>query len=436
MTSRCMRIGLVGVVGLSAIGAIGSTEAIVDDAMTLSKAEIAAGWRWLFDGTTTKGWRGYRQEGFPARGWEIDDQCLHVVAGGGGGDLITTDTFENFEFDFQWRVAERANSGVMYRVTEDHDAPWQTGPEYQVLDDHGHGLKPAISHSAGGLYGLYAPVATKRVRPTGEFNHGRIRIDDDRVSHSLNGETILEAKLGSEDWNARVAASKFHVYEGFGKHARGHLCLQDHGDDVWYRRLKVRDLDAPMPNEIRLFNGKDLTGWTAFSPEGDEAASTTWRADHGALVCAGKPAGYLKTVGTYENFVLKLEWRWNPETKQARNSGVLVRMTGKDRVWPRSVEAQLQSGHAGDFWNIGEVPMTTDPARLNGRRTAKLRPAERPIGEWNEYEIIVDGGRITLHVNGKLVNEAWDAERIAGHVCLQSEGAEIQFRNVRLAPIE
>jgi hypothetical protein len=190
-----------------------------------------------------------------------------------------------------------------------------------------------------------------------------------------------------------------------------------------------------MPGEVRLFNGRDLSGWTAHLP-GDAAMDDVWRIEDGILICGGTPVGYLRTTDDFVNYVLRLEWRFDPVTKKAGNSGVLLRMIGEDKVWPRSVEAQLHSGNAGDFWNIGEVPMKTDPDRTRGRNTRKTHFAERPVGEWNEYEIIVDGGSVVLKVNGQTVNEAWDVQEIPGKICLQSEGAEIHFRNIRLSPIK
>jgi hypothetical protein len=145
--------------------------------------------------------------------------------------------------------------------------------------------------------------------------------------------------------------------------------------------------------------------------------------------------GYIRTHADYTNFVLRLQWRFDPVTKQAGNSGVLVRMVGEDRVWPRSVEAQLMSGQAGDFWNIGQFVMSVAPDRTSGRNTKATHTNEHPIGAWNDYEIIVDGSRVTLLVNGEILNEAWDVEEVAGKICLQSEGAPIHFRHVRLAEI-
>jgi hypothetical protein len=401
----------------------------------LTPAQRAAGWKVLFDGRSTTSWHGYGKRGFPARGWVIEDGCLKVEAGGGGGDIVTIDRYENFELALEFRLSRGANSGIMYRVGMEYPAPWQTGPEFQILDDAGAGLDPADPHSAGALYDLMPPSPDKVSRPAGEFNAARIRLQDNRVEHWLNGVKVVGCDLGGEEFRRLVDASKFSAYEAFGSIRRGHIALQDHGNEVWFRNIRVRDLDAPMPGEVRIFNGRDLSGWTAFLP-GGAAMHDVWRVEDGILICRGQPVGYLRTTDDFANYVLRLQWRFDPVTKKAGNSGVLLRMVGEDQVWPRSVEAQLHSGNAGDFWCIGDFPMKTEPARVRGRNTRKTHFAERPIGEWNDYEIIVDGGSVVLKVNGQIVNEAWDVKEIPGKICLQSEGAEIHFRNIRLAPIK
>jgi len=413
-------------------GPVGAGDATAN---RLTPVQKAAGWTLLFDGRSTASWRGYRERGFPAQGWVIEDGCLKVAAGGGGGDIVTADQYENFELALDFRLSPGANSGIMYRVGEEYPAPWQTGPEYQILDDAGAGLDPADPHSVGALYDLLAPSADKVSRPAGEFNAARIRLQDDRLDHWLNGVKVVACDLGSDEFRQLVAASKFSAYEAFGTLRRGHIALQDHGHDIWFRDIRVRDLEAPMPGEIRIFNGRDLSGWTACLPDG-AAMDDVWRVEDGILICRGQPIGYLRTTDDFTNYVLRLQWRFDPVTKQAGNSGVLLRMVGEDQVWPRSVEAQLHSGNAGDFWCIGEFPMQTDPQRTRGRNTRKTHFAERPVGEWNDYEIIVDGGSVVLKVNGQVVNEAWGVQEIPGKICLQSEGAEIHFRNIRLAPIE
>lgn len=403
---------------------------------TLTRAERAAGWKLLFDGKSTTAWQAYKGKGFPEKGWSVADGCIKTHAGEGAPDIVTVDEYGDFELAIEWKVAPKANSGIMFRVTDQHATTWQSGPEYQILDDAGHNMTADNPHSAGALYDLYPPVGKKSSRPAGEFNQTRIRLKDGVLQHFLNGAKVLECRIDTPEWAERIAASKFKTYSGFGAAAKGRIALQHHGGDVWFRNIKIRDLSAKMPGEIALFNGRDLSGWKAILPEGGKKLEDVWSVQDGVIVCKGQPIGYIRTENDYKNFVLKLEWRFNPVTKKAGNSGVLLRMIGEDKVWPRSVEAQLQSENAGDFWNIDEFPMKTVAERLSGRNTKKTHMAERPIGEWNEYEIVVDGGNIVLNVNGEELNRAWDVQEVAGKICLQSEGAEIHFRNIRLAPID
>jgi hypothetical protein len=189
--------------------------------------------------------------------------------------------------------------------------------------------------------------------------------------------------------------------------------------------------------EIRLFNGKDMSGWTYYLADPSKKMDDVWCVDprERIIICKGNPAGYIRTTREFDNFVLKLEWRFNPVTKQAGNSGVLLRIVGEDKVWPKSIEAQLMSGAAGDIWLIDGAQLDTAPERMNGRHRRGIRSNEKPIGEWNEYEIIVNGGSVTLKVNGEVLNEGKNADLTKGTIGLQSEGAEIHFRNIRLRPI-
>ena len=193
--------------------------------------------------------------------------------------------------------------------------------------------------------------------------------------------------------------------------------------------------------EVRLFNGKDFTGWTYHLSDPNAKMDEVWSIDpaEGILICKGQPAGYIRTMADYTNYVLKLEWRFNPVTKRAGNSGVLLRVVGRDMVWPKSVEAQLQSGAAGDFWLIEGARLDTPPERVDQgtpRHRLATKSNEKPIGEWNQYEITVDGGRVSLKVNGEVLNEGTNAEELPGKIALQSEGSEIHFRNIRLTPIK
>jgi type 1 glutamine amidotransferase len=397
---------------------------------TLTPEEAAAGWRLLFDGKTTDGWRGFRKEAFPEQGWAVEDGAL--VCSSGGGDLATEEMFGDFELDLEFKVSEKANSGIIYRVTEEFGPSWQSGPEFQVLDDALLGAMADDKHAVGALYDLMPPK-NKVVRLPGEWNRARISVNGWRIRHDLNGFNVLELNLNSPDGARRLFGSKFKGMEGFAQYDRGHIVFQDHGDRVAYRSIKIRDLS---PSKwVRLFNGTDLTGWTHHL-KGSATAADVWSVEDGILICKGTPAGYLRTVDDYKNFVLRLSWRFSPVTKQAGNSGVLFRMVGEDKIWPRSIEAQLQSGRAGDFWIIDKFPMTVEPSRTEGRNTRATHYNEKPIGEWNEYVITADGGTITVEVNGEVLNQGIAALEVPGKICLQSEGAEIHFRDIELTRLD
>lgn len=403
------------------------------DAAPGNVADEAAGWVTLFDGVSTDAWRGYGSADFPAVGWVVRDGALLHESKGGGGDLISKRQFANFDLELQWRVGAKANSGILYRVAETNEPPYVTGPEYQLLDDEGHGASPDTSAAA--LYALAAPQG-KSLKPAGEWNDARIVLVGDHLEHWLNGKKVVEVDFASDTYKASLAKSKFAKWKGFNAHRRGHISLQDHGDEVAFRKIRIREL-PPEPSRrgdrVVLFDGGSLDAFSFHLNDGGKMADT-WSVVDGELICTGKPAGYLYTKDVFESFVLSLQWRFDP-AKGAGNSGVLLRMTGEHKVWPKSIEAQLQSGRAGDFWNIGDVKMTTDATRLSGRNTKKTHGAEKPIGEWNRYEIIVDGPWVQLRVNGEVLNEAWDCEVVAGHICLQSEGATIHFRDIELVPL-
>ena len=186
---------------------------------------------------------------------------------------------------------------------------------------------------------------------------------------------------------------------------------------------------------IQLFNGQNLDGWRAVYRGGPGDMNTAWSVKDGILRCEGQPIGYMQTTANYESFRLVVQWRFDP-AKGAGNSGVLLRVTGADRVWPRSIEAQLHSRNAGDIWNIGNFPMQAAGDRTHGRRTVKSHDTnEKPLGEWNHYEITLDAGNLSLVINGLEQNVATDCEVIPGGIGLQSEGSYIEFRKVELTPL-
>ncbi|MBX6364477.1 MAG: DUF1080 domain-containing protein [Gemmatimonadetes bacterium] len=205
-------------------------------------AEPAGAWEVLFDGHDLSRWRGFRMDHVPAA-WRIEDGAIALEPGTDGerADLITRDTYRDFELELEWKIAPGGNSGIIYRVGENEPYTWRTGPEMQVLDNERAEDNHPASHRAGALYDLYAP-SEETVRPAGQWNHVRIVVRDGRVEHWLNGKRIVAYELGSDDWKAHVQASKFRTMPAFGTVTDGHIALQDHGAAVWYRNVRIRRL--------------------------------------------------------------------------------------------------------------------------------------------------------------------------------------------------
>lgn len=213
-----------------------STRAADPKPNQLTAAEKAAGWRLLFNGTSLDGWRGFKQPGPPATGWEIKQGVLTCVKGGKGGDLITTDQFDDFELAWEWSMPAKSNNGIKYFITESRASA--VGHEYQMIDDdlvHGDARS-----STGAFYLVVAPDENKRVKPFGEWNHSRVLVQGNHVEHWLNGAKVLAYELGSPAVLAQVAKTKFKNVAGFGTKLRGHLMLTYHNDECRFRNVKVR----------------------------------------------------------------------------------------------------------------------------------------------------------------------------------------------------
>jgi hypothetical protein len=208
------------------------------------------GWMVLFDGTNTDQWRGYNKDVFPT-GWEVVDSTLHCIGSGRGeagqgGDIITKNKFKNFELELEWKVAEGGNSGIFYLAREKKDtAIWMSAPEMQILDNFKHpdaALGIAGNRQAGALYDLI-PAVPQNAKPGGEWNKVKIMVYNGTVVHWMNGEKVLEYHLWTPEWKAMCAKSKFKDYPDFINTAsEGYIGLQDHGDDVWFRNIRIKVL--------------------------------------------------------------------------------------------------------------------------------------------------------------------------------------------------
>jgi hypothetical protein len=224
----------------------------------LTADERAGGWILLFDGTSLAEWRGLGSNDIPAAHWVVEGGAIRKVPSGKvpvqadgqpleGGDLMTKATFRDFEFAWEWKVAPGANSGVKYNVSEARSAAIEPrhaakGFEYQIIDDDRHPDGTLPTHRTAALYDLVAPNASKRVQPVGEWNSSRVVLRGNHGEHWLNDQLVVSYDLGTPAMDSALAASKFREWPWFAERRAGHIVLQDHGDEVWFRSIRVRPL--------------------------------------------------------------------------------------------------------------------------------------------------------------------------------------------------
>lgn len=389
--------------------------------------EPEAGYQSLFDGKSRAGWQGD-----PAV-WSVAKSVVRGVLPDGtakAGSFLT------------WRGGEIGNGVVKLKVRVPKG---MAGVVYRGTGKDVKGYRCVLAPSVSACGGLEDTAGRGKLAGPGSSaaagTDGKVaslgRVDDAQLSPKPGPAGWLEVAIFMRGNHIVQQINGLDVVEFIdqdtkGRHMKGALALQvvgAPGSTVEFKDICLKALPMAFAETLRIFNGRDMTGWTLSS----DALKQTWSVKDGVFCNAGKPAGYIRTTADYDNYLLRLQMRHLTKG----NSGVLVRMTGQDKVWPRSLEAQGMHRNMGDIWNIDEFPMKTDPKRLKGRRTQKMHSSsERALGQWNVYEIMLNGGDLEIRVNDLLQNEATECWETAGKICLQSEGAKLEFRNIVVVPIK
>jgi hypothetical protein len=400
---------------------------------TLAVASMLAGapgaapqaeWRPLFDGKTTNGWRGFKQQQLPA-GWKVVGGALTRVAQ--AGDIVSEAEFENFELTLEWKIAKGANSGIFYRLDESAAEPemWTAAPEYQVIDDRGYPgpLKPTQKTAAN--YDLQPP-GRDATKPAGEWNTTRIVANGSHVEHWLNGQLIVQYELWTDEWKALVANSKFKDHPRYAMARRGRIGIQDHGDWAAYRNIRIRELpQATDEGWTPLFNGKDLTGWKNYGAE-------KWIVENGEILgeAVTKEYGYLGTEATYRDF----EMRGKFKAEGTGNSGIFYHasITGTSITGVQVEVDPRPNMHTGGLYETGGRNWLVWP-NPDAEKAMKA-------GDWNDVRFSVRGNRIMTWVNGVLALDYTDpAPKFTdGIIALQlHSGGEgrMRFKDLQIRPI-
>lgn len=392
---------------------------------TLSEDEERDGWKLLFDGESLDGWRDYQGETVEGP-WKVVDGMLEAQGEGADeyGYLSTTEQYENFILDFDWKIAEGGNSGVLYHVMErpQYKVPYVTGPEYQLIDDEGFDGDLEDWQLTGADYAMYtADEAKKNLKPVGQWNNSRIVFDNGHVEHWLNGEKIVEFEAWSPDWFERKKAGKWGDVREYGLPRYGYIVLQDHGAKAWFQNMKIKELPRKPRKEVELFNGEDLTGWTKYGTE-------LWYVEDGEMICESGPDeeyGYLATDMYYNDFDFSVDFLQEADG----NSGIFFRSFIEDEVtvsgW--QVEVAPPGHHSGGIYESYGRGWLHQPEGKD----------DVTMGEWNTMRIRVQGDHVQAWLNGELMTDLKD-EKIGseqGRIALQIHsggGIRVRWKNFQL----
>lgn len=400
---------------------------LAQTANELTSAEKKDGWKLLFNGKNTDGWRGYNMKQMPPL-WKVEDGCLITSGNESGsdmsGDIVTNELYEDFDLSIDWKISVGGNSGIFFHVLEgNYPAPYFTGPEYQLIDDVGFPQKLEEWQQAGANYAMHnADKTKKKLKPAGEFNTSRIQVREGHVIHWLNGEIIVEYDLWTDDWYRLSREGKWKDYPEYGLARKGFIGLQDHGSPVYFRNIKIKDLTE---KGSLLFNGKNLDGWKIHG-------NGLWKADRNILLASSgddKGYSYLATEKDYRDFTLRLKFM----LEDKGNSGVFFRsvLTGTDiKGW--QVEVAPPGENTGGIYESG------------GRGWLAEIPDDKEnilsMEDWNDLVIVLKENRVMVWLNHHMMTDLKD-DQIAfgnGKIALQMHsggGVAVAWKDIYLKQI-
>jgi len=394
----------------------------------LTDREKQDGWKLLFDGKSLAGWKNYHEPGISK--WSVGNGCL--VASGTGSDstgyIHTEKQYDNFELNFDWKIAKEGNSGVIYHVLDGKKfrTPYVTGPEYQLLDDVTFPEKVHDWQQTGADYAMHiADPKVKKLNPVGTWNTSRIVFNNGHVEHWLNGAKIVEFEAWTPEWFSLKNSGKWAKMPEYGLSETGFIALQDHGSKVWFRNMKIKELPRKARTAEKLFNGVDLTNWVAYGTE-------KWYVQDSLLICESGPDqgyGYLATQKYYKDFDLTADFKQITNG----NSGIFFRST---------CEGTTVSG-----WQCEIAPPGMDSGGIYesyGRGWLHQIPEEKEnilkMGEWNTMRVKAVGPEVTTWLNGQEMTHLTDSliGNGNGRIALQIHdggGIKVLWKNLSIQPL-
>jgi hypothetical protein len=387
----------------------------------------------LFGDDGLKGWKVSNwsdvaaAQRYPGTAWKIEDGVLYGL--NKGTWIISPKQYGDFVLKLESRISKGANGGIGLRFPPAGD-PAYTAMEIQVVDGDVYYRGRARPEQRTGS--IYDEIAARggAVKPPGQWNVWEITAKGSHVTVVLNGQKVIDADL-SRETEARQQKGPPLAQRPL----KGHIGFQNLRGEIALRNVMIKTLDGDERQFVSLFNGKNLDGWANVN-----CAPETWQVRDGMIVCSGVPTGVLRTERHYENYILELDWR---HMKKGGNAGLFIHadpLPAPGQPFTRGIEVQILDGRNtenytshGDVFAIQGATMTPDKPHPSG--WMRSLPSERrckPAGQWNHYRIESRDGEVTLAVNGKVVSRASDAKPRKGYICLESEGSEVHFRNIRI----